>query len=88
MPPKTQPRASGGSHGHLIQCVKNKKPETLSNFEVASVLTEIILLVNLAQKAGVGKTVEWDGPNMKCTNIPEVNKLINLEYRQGWAPKA
>ena len=61
---------------------------TLSNFSVASVLTEVILLVNLAQKAGVGKTVEWDGPNMKCTNIPEVNKLINLEYRKGWSPAA
>jgi predicted dehydrogenase len=86
VPPKTQPRAPGGSHGHLIQCVKDKSPKTLSNFEVASVLTEIILLVNLAQKAGVGKTVQWDGPNMKCTNMPELNKLVQLEYRKGWSP--
>jgi predicted dehydrogenase len=86
VPAKTQPRASGGSHGHLIQCVKDKTPVTLSNFPVASVLTEIILLVNLAQKAGAGKTVQWDGPNMKCTNMPELSKLVHLEYRKGWSP--
>jgi predicted dehydrogenase len=86
VPPKTQPRANGGSHGHFLQCVKEKSPKTLSNFEVASVLTEIILLVNLAQKAGVGKTVQWDGPNMKVTNLAELNKLVTLEYRKGWSP--
>ena len=37
---------------------------------------------------GVGKTVQWDGPNMKCINMPENNKLINLGYRKGWAPRA
>jgi predicted dehydrogenase len=84
--PKTLPRPGGGSFGHLIQCVKDKTPVTTSRFEVAAVLTEVILLVNLAQKAGAGKKIEWDGPNMKCTNMPELNKLIKLEYRKGWSP--
>jgi hypothetical protein len=85
--PKTQPRNRLGEHGHLIQCIKDKTPQaTLSNFTVASVLTEIVMLVNLAQKAGVGKKVQWDGPNMKCTNMPELNKLVQLQYRKGWEP--
>jgi hypothetical protein len=50
------------------------------------VLTEVTCLGNLAQKAGLGKKVLWDGPNMKCTNMPEINKLVQLQYRKGWAP--
>ena len=84
-PPKSLPRPGGGSFGHLVQCVKAKTPVTLSNFEVAAVLTEIVLLTNLAEKAGVGKKVQWDGANMKCTNMPELNKLVVQEYRKGWA---
>jgi len=88
MPAKTLPRISGGPFAHFIQCAKEKKAVTLSNFETAAVLTEIVLLTNLAEKAGVGKKVEWDGPNMKCTNMPELNKLVVQEYRKGWAPPA
>jgi hypothetical protein len=39
---------------------------------------------HLAMRAGVGKTLEWDGPNMKCTNMPELNKYVSREYRKGW----
>jgi predicted dehydrogenase len=84
--PKTLPRPGGGSFGHLIQCVKDKTSATSSRFAIAAVLTEVILLVNLAQRAGVGRKIEWDGPNMKCTNMPELNNLVKLEYRKGWSP--
>jgi len=53
-------------------------------FEVAAVLTEVVLLANLAEEAGVGKKVEWDGPNMKCTNLPDLNRLVQHENRKGW----
>jgi hypothetical protein len=45
-------------------------------------MTESILLGNLALK--VGKKIDWDGPNMKVTNVPEANKYVNKEYRSGW----
>jgi hypothetical protein len=61
---------------------------TCSPFEVAAVLTKIVCLGNLAQKAGLGKKVLWDGPNMKYTKMPELNKLVQLQYRKGWAPTA
>jgi hypothetical protein len=47
-------------------------------------LTEFTLLGNLAQHAGVGKKVEWDGPNMKVTNLPELNEWLKRPSRKGW----
>jgi len=82
-PPKTLPRGKGASQDFLDAC-RAGKPTTASNFDVAAVLTEIVLLGNLAQKAGVGRRVEWDGPTMRCTNIPEVNALVQRENRRGW----
>jgi hypothetical protein len=28
--------------------------------------------------------LQWDGPNMKVTNMPEANKFLRREYRKGW----
>jgi hypothetical protein len=47
-------------------------------------LTEFSLLGNLAQHAGVGKKVQWDGPGMKVTNLPELNQWLSRPYRKGW----
>jgi len=32
----------------------------------------------------VPKHVYCDGANMKVTNLPEANKYIHSEYREGW----
>ena len=63
-----------------------------SNFDYAGPLTEMVLLGNLAlracnrngQKHGYNAKLEWDGPNLKVTNMPEANEYINPLYRQGW----
>ena len=55
-----------------------------ADFDYGSRLTEFTLLGNLAQHAGVGKKVEWDGPNMKVTNIPELNQWVKRPSREGW----
>jgi hypothetical protein len=31
-----------------------------------------------------GKKVEYDNASMKITNVPEANKFLTREYRQGW----
>jgi len=85
VPAPSIPRIKGGHFPNFYDSVRAGVP-AVSNFEVAAVLTEVTLLGNLAQKAGLNKKVLWDGPNMKCTNMPELNKLIQLEYRKGWAP--
>lgn len=58
--------------------------ETEASFDYGARLTEFTLLGNLAQLAGPQKTVEWDGPNMKVTNLPELNQFIKRDYREGW----
>ena len=41
--------------------------------------------VNLAAVAlRAGRTVEFDSQNMKITNVPEANRYLVREYRQGW----
>ncbi len=82
-PAQSLPRNKGSFNDFLDAC-RSGKPTCASKFEVASVLTEIVLLGNLAQKAGLDKKVEWDGPNMKCTNLPEVNKIVEIPSRAGW----
>lgn len=37
-----------------------------------------------AEAAGVDKRIEWEGPAMRCTNQPELNRLMATEPRDGW----
>jgi len=55
-----------------------------SNFDVAANLTEIILLGGVAMRVGVGKKLDWDGPNMRAKNAPEAALFVRREYRKGW----
>jgi hypothetical protein len=41
-------------------------------------------LANLAEHAGLGNKVMWDGPNMRVTNIPDLNRWVKRENRKGW----
>lgn len=54
-----------------------------SSFDYAGPFTEMVLMGNLALYCP-GEKILWDGDNMKCTNIPELNKYINPPYREGW----
>jgi hypothetical protein len=82
-PPRTLPRPKNIMADFLDACRAGKK-ETAAPFEYGSRLTEFSLLGNLAQRAGVGKKVEWDGPAMKVTNIPELNAWVKRPHRDGW----
>ena len=80
-PPKTIPRVKG-HHQDWIQACKGGKAAS-SNFDYAGPLTETVLLGNVAIRAG--RKILWDGENMKATNIPEANKYVRREYREGWS---
>lgn len=72
-------------HAHAVASVaaiKGGKPAG-SNFEFASFLTEVVLLGNVALKAG--KKLSWDGANMKVTNDSEANQYLHRTYRGGWS---
>jgi hypothetical protein len=55
------------------------------SFDYGTRLTEFAILGNLAQHAGAGKKLQWDGPNMKVTNLPELNAWVQRDYRPGWS---
>ena len=57
-------------------------PKSLDNFDYAGLLAEAVLLGNVAIRMQ-GKKLEWDGPNLKVTNVPEAEHLIKTEYRKG-----
>jgi predicted dehydrogenase len=58
--------------------------DALSNFEYAGPFTEMVLLGNLAVR--LNKKIEWDSKSLTAANVPEAERLIRGEYRQGWAP--
>jgi predicted dehydrogenase len=80
--PVTIPR----SPGHMQEWFRMMKDGTpaFSNFDIAAYLTEIILLGCIALRVGEGNKMEWDGPNMKSTNIADAAKFVKRESRPGW----
>jgi len=71
------------------QCLQGGEPAR-SNFDWAGPLTEVVLAGNIALKMErqlyeKGLKLHYDGPNMKVTNLPEANKSIRDEYREGWS---
>lgn len=83
-PPRTLPRPKNIFTDFLDACREGRK-DTHASFDYGARLTEFTLLGNLAQYAGVGRKVEWNGPKMKVTNIKELNHWVKLPYRKGWA---
>lgn len=64
-----------------INAFRNKT-QTPGSFLLAGPVTETINLGAIALRAG--KRVEYDSATMKITNLPEANKYLTREYRQGW----
>jgi predicted dehydrogenase len=83
-PSPTIPRNGEGDKGMKKEWVAAIKggPAPYSNFDVAGLLTEFILLGNVAIRTG--KKLEWDGPNCKVTNCPEAEQYVRKQYRKGW----
>ena len=83
LPEKIIPRIKGSHQENFLNACRTGTPAT-SSFDVASRLTELTLLGVLAMLAGERRKIEWDGPNMKCTNLPDINEHIRRENRKGW----
>jgi hypothetical protein len=50
----------------------------------AEVVKEIILLGCVALRLGEGVRMDWDGPNMKSTNLPDAERFVRRHNRAGW----
>jgi len=83
-PEKTLPRAHGGPISDLLYACKNGVPPCSDFPGSAAPLTAFSLTSHLAAFTGVGQKLQWDVKKMQCTNVPEINRLVQREYRQGW----
>jgi hypothetical protein len=83
-PKKTIPRVANNSHeGNWIDGILGKlKPN--SNFDYSGPFTETVLLGNIGMRFADQK-LQWDGPNMRVTNVAEANEFVQHHYRSGWA---
>lgn len=68
-------------HQQWITACKTGSP-TGSNFDYAGPFTEIVLLGNVAYRAG--ETIHYDPQQMKITNNSAANNFLGKEYRKGW----
>lgn len=78
---KTMIRSPGHYEEWLLACKGGPRP--VSNFEYSGPLTETVLLGVLSLRAP-GMRLEWDSPELKVKNAPELSAFIAPEYRKGW----
>ena len=80
-PPKTLPRSPGNEREWLDAC-KGSKLKPGGNFEFSGMVTESLLLGNVATRTG--EKLNWDRASMKVANLDSAQKYIRPERRSGW----
>jgi predicted dehydrogenase len=79
-PPQSLPRTPSHHHEWASACRGNGT--TQSPFSYAAVLTESLLLGNVALRTG--KTINWNRETMRAVDCPEADVFIRPEFRTGW----
>jgi predicted dehydrogenase len=79
-PEKTIP-SSVGHWQEWIDACKTGSP-TGSNFDYAARLSEVVLLGNVAYRAG--QKITWDGAAGQLVDCPAAKQYLGREYRKGW----
>ncbi len=54
------------------------------DFQLAGPISDAVNLAAISLRLG-GRRLLWDSANAKITNLPQANKLLTREYRDGWA---
>lgn len=82
--PRNPIQPSPGHFEEFIMAAKGERPIDFpqSNFAYAGPFTEVLQLGNVALR--VRRKIDWDGLNMRITNVPEANQFLDREPRQGW----
>jgi predicted dehydrogenase len=86
-PEPTIPSSPGHEQEWIMAC-KGGDPGG-SDFEWAGPLTETVLLGNIALRRELrenlsGQVLNWDPDKFVFPNMPEADKFLHKEYRQGW----
>lgn len=80
-PPKTLPRSPGNEREWLDAC-KGSQVKPGGNFEFSGMVTETLLLGNVAVRSG--QKLTWDRSNLKVTNSDSAQKYLHPDRRSGW----
>jgi hypothetical protein len=80
-PPKTLPR-SPGNEREWLDAAKGGKVKPGGNFEFSGMVTETLLLGNVATQ--LGQRLNWDRSNMKVGGSNLADKYIRPERRVRW----
>ncbi len=80
IPPRSLKRRSG-TWGEWVEAIRGGEPASC-NFDWAGILTEAVLLGNIAIRTGV--KLDWDAESMRFTNNDEANEYVKASYRSGW----
>ena len=98
-PPKTLPRSIGHHEEWIEACKGGKAAGANFDFAGLVTETVLLGNVALridertggrgrgrrgSRRTGPLPKLNWDGVNLKVTNIPEANAFIHREYRKGW----
>jgi predicted dehydrogenase len=81
-PPKTLPR-SPGHYNEWVNACRGASEKPGANFEFAAVVTETVLLGNIALRFP-NTRLKYDAEKMQITNLPEANEFLHRKYREGW----
>lgn len=73
--------ASVGHHREWVNACKTGGPTTC-NFDYGAALTQMVLLGNVAYRAG--QKLRWDPSKLKATDCPAADRFIKEPYRAGW----
>ena len=81
LPPPSLPRVEGSHFDEWLRACKGG-PAAGANFDYSSGLTEMVLLSNVAVRAG--RRIEWNSQKLEVTNLPSANQWVTKEYRKGF----
>jgi predicted dehydrogenase len=78
--PQTLPRSPGHVQDWVLACKGG--PKVFSDFDFGGHLTEITLSAVLALRTG--RSLDWDGAQMRATNAPEAAQFVQHPWRPTW----
>jgi predicted dehydrogenase len=79
--PKTLERSPGHYEEWVAACKGGPRPA--ADFDMSGPMTETVLLGVLAMRSP-GTRLAWDSPNLRVTNVPDLNQYVHTPYREGW----
>lgn len=80
---KKLPRVRHNDHRlNFLDAVRGNVESSCSNFDVAAVLTESVLLGNMSLRTN--SKIVWDAEKLACADNPAANALVKPAMREGW----